>query len=90
MTLLALISIILFGFAAYNLSCAFVDIPTSRTSKMMMLARKQRGTKREKLLDVYSTKIATFMAPVRRLDKLQRNKLQASLTSAGLSITPEV
>ena len=51
MTLLALISIILFGFAAYNLSCAFVDIPTSRTSKMMMLARKQRGTKSEKLLD---------------------------------------
>ena len=90
MTLLALISIILFGFAAYNLSCAFVDIPTSRTSKMMMLARKQRGTKSEKLLDVYITKIATFIAPFLRLDKLQRNKLQASLTIAGLSITPEV
>ena len=26
MTLLALIAIILFGFAAYNLSCAFVDL----------------------------------------------------------------
>lgn len=90
MTLLALVSIILFGFAAYNLSCAFVDIPTGRTSKMMMLARKQRGTKSEKLLDVYITKIATFIAPFLRLDKLQRNKLQASLTIAGLSITPEV
>lgn len=90
MTLLALLSIILFGFAAYYLSCAFADIPTGKTSKMMMLARKQRGTKSEKLLDVYITKIAAFIAPFIRLDKLQRNKLQTSLTIAGLSITPEV
>ena len=47
MTLLTLIAIILFGFATYNLSTAFADIPTSRTSKMMMLAKKQRGTKNE-------------------------------------------
>ena len=58
MTLLALISIIFFAFAVYNLSTAFADIPTSRTSKMMMLAKKQRGTKNEQLLDVYLTKVA--------------------------------
>ena len=28
MTFLALIAIIFFGFAVYNLTCAFVDIPT--------------------------------------------------------------
>lgn len=28
MTLLALLAIICFGFATYNLTCAFVDIPT--------------------------------------------------------------
>ena len=27
MTLLALVAIIFFGFATYNLTCAFVDIP---------------------------------------------------------------
>lgn len=90
MTLLALIAIIFFGFAVYNLSCAFVDIPTSRTSKMMMLAKKQRGTKNEKLLDVYITKIAALIAPYLRLDKLRRNKLQTALNIAGLQMTPEV
>lgn len=44
MTFLALIAIIFFGFAVYNLTCAFVDIPTKKTSQMMMLSRKQQGT----------------------------------------------
>lgn len=90
MTLLALIAIILFGFAVYNLSTAFADIPTSRTSKMMMLAKKQRGTKNEQLLDVYITRIAKLFAPYLRLDRLKRNKLQAALSIAGLELTPEV
>ena len=38
MTFLALIAIIFFGFAVYNLTCAFVDIPTKKTSQMMMLS----------------------------------------------------
>lgn len=90
MTLLAFLAIILFGFAVYYLSCAFVDIPTQKTSRMMMLSRKQRGTKNEKLLDVYLTKIASLLAPYLRLDKLRRNRLQAALKIAGLEITPEV
>lgn len=90
MTLLALIAIIFFGFAVYNLSTAFADIPTSRTSKMMMLAKKQRGTKNEQLLDVYLTKVAKLFAPYLRLDRLKWNKLQAALTIAGLELTPEV
>ncbi|PXX54300.1 hypothetical protein DFR60_104125 [Hungatella effluvii] len=90
MTLLALIAIILFGFAVYNLSTAFADIPTSKTSRMMMLAKKQRGTKNEQLLDVYITRIAKLFAPYFRLDRLKRNKLQAALSIAGLKLTPEV
>ena len=84
MILLALVSIFFLGIAAYNLSCAFVDIPTGRTSKMLMLARKQPGAKKEKLLDVYITKIAGLLAPFLRLDKLKRNKLQTALAIAGL------
>ena len=38
MTLLALTAVICFGFAVYNLTCAFADIPTKRTSRMMLLA----------------------------------------------------
>ena len=52
MTLLALTAVICFGFAVYNLTCAFADIPTKRTSRMMLLARKQQGVKAEKLLDL--------------------------------------
>ena len=72
MTFLALIAIIFFGFAVYNLTCAFVDIPTKKTSQMMMLSRKQQGTKNEKLLDVYVTKIAGWIAPYLRLDRLKQ------------------
>nr|WP_296464701.1 hypothetical protein [uncultured Acetatifactor sp.] len=90
MILLALTSIVFLGIAAYNLSCAFADIPTGRTSKMMMLARKQQSAKKEKLLDVYITKIAVLLAPFLRLDKLKRNRLQTALSIAGLELSPEV
>lgn len=90
MTLLALIAIIFFGIAVYNLSCAFVDVPTSKTSHMMMLARKQQGAKSEKLLDVYITRIAKWIAPYLRIDRLKRNKLQNVLNIAGLELSPEV
>ena len=85
MPFLALIAIIFFGFAVYNLTCAFVDIPTKKTSQMMMLSRKN-----EKLLDVYVTKIAGWIAPYLRLDRLKRNKVQRALDIAGLQLTPEV
>ena len=90
MTILAFTAIILFGFAVYNLSCAFADIPTGKTSRMMMLARKQQGVKNEKLLNVYLTRVAALFAPCLRLDKLKRGKLQAALNIAGLEMTPEV
>lgn len=90
MTLLALTAIIFLGFGVYNLSCAIVDVPTKRTSHMMMLSRKQQGHKQEKLLDVYITKIAGLAAPYIRLDRLRRNKLQAALRIAGLELSPEV
>ena len=86
MTLLALLAIICFGFATYNLTCAFVDIPTKKTSRMMMLARKQQGIKAEKLLDVYTTKIAGLFAHYLKLDKLKRNKLQRALDIVGLEL----
>lgn len=90
MTALAMVSILFLGIGAYNLSCAFADIPTARTSKMMMLARKEPGAGKEKLLDVYLTKAAGLLAPFLRLDKLKRSRLQAALTIAGLELTPEV
>lgn len=90
MILLALTAIILFGFAVYYLTCAFADIPTSKTSRMMMMARKQQGIKAEKLLDVYITKIASLLAPYMKLDRLKRNKLQSALNITGLELTPEI
>lgn len=90
MTALAMVSILFLGIGAYNLSCAFADIPTARTSKMMMLARKEPGAGKEKLLDVYLTKAAGLLAPFLRLDKLNRSRLQAALAIAGLELTPEV
>lgn len=89
MTLLILMGCALLGAAVYNLTCAIVDVPTAKTSKMMMLSKKQ-GSKSEKLLDVYITRIAGFLARFTRLDPLKRGKLQSALTIAGVELTPEV
>ena len=36
--LLILIAAVFTGFGCYHLTCAFVDVPTAKTSRMMMLA----------------------------------------------------
>lgn len=90
MTLLALIACMLTGFAIYHLTCAFVDVPTAKTSKMMMLSKKQQGIRSEKLLDVYITRIAVRLAPLIHMDKLKRDKLQTILAIAGIPLSPEV
>ena len=90
MTLLALTAVVLLGFAAYYLACAFADIPTARTSRAMLMVRRQQGVKREILAEVYLTKIAGLLAPLLKLDRLKRNKLQSALHIAGVERTPEV
>lgn len=90
MTILALLACILLGIAAYNLSCAFAQVPTGKTSKMMLLSRKQQGVKNDKLLDVYITRIAVFLERFVKLDKLKRSKLQAVLAIAGVEASPEI
>lgn len=90
MTLLALTAVVLLGFAAYYLACAFADIPTARTSRAMLMVRRQQGVKREILAEVYLTKIAGLLAPLLKLDRLKRNKLQSALHIAGVELTPEV
>ena len=88
-TLLILLASIFVGAGVYNLSCAFVDVPTAKTSRVMMLAKKQTGTGDEKLADVYITKIAEKLSPVLKLDPIKRNKLAAALHIAGMNLTPE-
>jgi len=90
MTLLALIACVLFGFATYNLTCAFVDVPTGKTSKMMLISKKQQGVQREKLFEVYITHIAGRLEPLVRLDRLKKSRLQATLDIAGVRHSPEV
>jgi len=88
-TLLILLASIFVGAGVYNLSCAFVDVPTAKTSRVIMLAKKQTGTGDEKLVDVYITKIAEKLSPVLKLDPIKRNKLAAALHIAGMNLTPE-
>lgn len=87
---LILIIAVFIGTGCYNLTCAFVDVPTARTSRMMMLARKQTGTGDGKLFDVYLTKIAQSLAPFLHLDPIKRGKLESNLKIAGIPLTPEV
>jgi hypothetical protein len=87
--LFILIACVFAGIGFYNLSCAFVDVPTARTSRMMMRARKQTGTVNEKLFDVYLTKIAQKLAPILHLDPIKRNRLATTLSIAEIPLTPE-
>lgn len=90
MTALLIIAASIFtGIGTYHLACAFVDVPTARTSKMMLLARKQTGTVNENLFDVYLTRISEKLAPFLRLDPMKRGRLAATLNIAGIPLTPE-
>lgn len=87
--LLILFAAVFAGIGYYHLSCAFVDVPTAQTSRMMMLARKQTGASNEKLFDVYLTKIAGKLAPLLKLDPIKRSRLSLTLDIAGIPLTPE-
>lgn len=87
--LLILIAAVFTGIGCYHLSCAFVDVPTAQTSRMMMLAKKQTGTINEKLFDVYLTKIAAKLSPLLKLDPIKRSRLALTLDIAGIPLTPE-
>lgn len=87
--LLGLLAAILTGTGAYHLSCAFVDVPSPKSSKMMLAARKQTGIREEKLFDVYLTKAAAFFAPALKLDPVSRGRLAATLQIAGTGLSPE-
>lgn len=87
--LLILAACILAGIGCYYLSCAIADVPTSRTSRMMLLSRKQTGNGKENLFDVYLTKVAEKCSFLLHLDPVRKGKLSQALSIAGLSITPE-
>ncbi|MBP3595291.1 MAG: hypothetical protein J6J44_12225 [Lachnospiraceae bacterium] len=89
MAVLVILASIFVGFGIYNLSCAFVDVPTAKTSRAMMLAKKQTGTGDEKLVEVYITKIAEKLSPILKMDTIKRSKLEAVLHIAGMNLTPE-
>ncbi len=88
-TLLILLVAVLLGIGAYNLSCAFVDVPTARTSRMMMIAKKQTGEASEKLSDVYLTRIAEKLSPLLKLDPIKKSKLELALNIVEIPLTPE-
>ena len=88
MTLMALLAVCLFGTARSYLTCAFADVPTRKTSRMMLMAQRQ-GKRRENIFDVYAAKVSSKIAPYVRLDKMKRASLERTLKIAGNSLTPE-
>lgn len=91
MIILWFLMAVLLGCGGYQIVCGATDVPTGKTSKMMMLAGKRKGEKAEKLWDVYITKIALKLEPLLpKLDKTRAIKLQNAIDAADLKITPEV
>lgn len=86
--LLILLLATFLGLGTYYICCGIVDIPTNKTSKMMLMAKKQ-GTNKEKLVDVYLTKVAEKFSFLLRLDAIKKEKLKNTLQIAGIQISPE-
>lgn len=85
--LLNLCAAVFTGIGIYHLSCALIDVPTARTSKTMMRAKKQTGTGEEKLFDVYVSKLAVGLSHFVKLDPVKKNRLQTTLAIAGIHLT---
>ena len=79
----------LVGVACYNFICAGADVPTGQTSKMMMLAGRRSGTRKENLSDVYIAKVADVFAKYINMDALKRSQLQNALDIAHVEMIPE-
>ena len=79
----------LVGVACYNFICAGADVPTGQTSKMMMLAGRRSGTRKENLSDVYIAKVADVFAKYINMDALKRSQLQNALDIAHVEMSPE-
>lgn len=77
------------GVACYNFICIGVDVPTGQTSKMMMLAGRRSGTRKENLSDVYIAKVAGVFAKYIHMDALKRSQLANALEIAHVEMTPE-
>ena len=88
--LLIMLIAALVGVACYNFICAGVDVPTGQTSKMMMLAGRRSGTRKENLSDVYIVKVADVFAKYISMDALKRSQLQNALDIAHVEMTPEL
>ena len=86
---LILTAAVLTGIGFYHLSCAFVDVPTAKTSKLMMRAKKQTGSGEEKLFDVYVTRLSGHLSRFLTLDPIKRDRLAATLAIAGINMSPE-
>lgn len=87
--LLIMLIAALVGVACYNFICAGVDVPTGQTSKMMMLAGRRSGTRKENLGDVYIAKVADVFAKYISMDALKRSQLENALEIAHVEMTPE-
>lgn len=80
----------LVGCGIYLVICAVTDVPTGKSTKMMMLTAKRKGEKTDRLLDAYITVIARQLESRIRLDSFRRTKIKIALDATDQAITPEV
>ena len=89
MIILLIIASFLVGVGVYHMLCSLVEVPTAKTSKTMLYSRKQQGIKLEHLMEVYLTKLAKKCSSFIHLDTMKQEKIQSTLTIAGVALTPE-
>lgn len=87
MLLLVYIAIIFFAMGIYMIVCNALKLPALQTSKTVIsfYERNKKTYKIDAFLDDLAGKIGRYI----KLDEYKRKKMQATLKTAGMNVTPE-
>lgn len=88
MTIIILCFGVLFGFGAFFIAAAVLQLPTSAGTRAVMAVRSQQK-RRTKSLDAIVFDIASKVSALIRLSDFKKRKMEATLKSAGIAMTPE-
>lgn len=77
------------GAGTYDLLCYGRELPSGLASKMMMLAGRRTGSRKERLFDIYVAKVSALFAPLIDMDPMKRMRLENALRVTGTDMTPE-
>jgi len=86
---LYLLSIVIFCFGAFHVTCELLELPSGKTRKTMQSAAKQNGIRHDGEVDLFVTSLAEKLHWLIRIDPVRRASLENVLKIAKKNTSPE-